>query len=117
MAKTSTTTITVEIGGDGVDQTYEPAGSPITNTSAPSGGPMPYVLSSGDNTISVPSGSVGFVIVPSTASTVVKKLKGGAGDTGFTIRASAPSVVSMPNSTSSILINASAGETVSIQWL
>ncbi len=117
MAKTTTTSISVAVSGDGVAATYTPASAPITNTTGPAGGPVDVALSSGDNTITVPSGSKGMLLVPPATSSVVKKLKGDAGDTGFTIAPALPSVLALPTGTTSILINAASSETVSIHWL
>jgi hypothetical protein len=117
MAKTSTTTVTMSVTGDGVSLSYTPLGAPIVNAAAPAGGPVAIALAAGDNTITVPPGAVGFILVPPAASVVVKRLKGIAADTGFTLAPATPSVIALPTAAASVLLNASATETVSIQWI
>ncbi len=117
MAKTSTTSISVEVTGDGVTASYTPPSAPVVNTTAPAGGPVSVTLSTGDNTITVPSGTQAFLLVPPATSTVVKLLKGAAPDTGFAIALAQPSFIAVPAATATILVNAASGETVSIHWL
>jgi hypothetical protein len=117
MAKASTTTIEVEVSGDGVTCEYTPSGAPIENSAAPAGGPVTVSLSSGNNAVTVPTGAVAVLIVPSTGSTVAKKLKGDNADTGFGIRPSAPSLISLVASASTVIINAASAEDISIFWL
>jgi hypothetical protein len=117
MSKTSTISVQLSVIGDGVSDLYTPPGYPIVNNSAPTGIPVPIVLALGDNTIAVPTGTQAFLLQPPTGSVVTKKLKGVGGDTGFLINPSLPLIVPVPTGTTSILINASAGETVQIAWL
>lgn len=62
----------------------------------------------GDNTIAVPTGSLGAIILPAVGSATLK-LKGAAGDTGVTLHPTNPTMISFPAGTSSLLLNASAG--------
>jgi hypothetical protein len=117
MAKTSTTSVSVAVSGDGVAETFTPSSSPVINASAPAGGPISVALSTGDNTLTVPPGAQGFVFVPPTSSVVVKKLKGIAGDTGFTLSPTLPSVIMLPAGATTALVNAASSETVSIHWI
>lgn len=117
MAKTATTTISVLVTGDGVNETFQPPTQPVANTNAPAGGPISVALSSGDNTLTVPPGAMGLLLVPPSSSVVVKKLKGIGGDTGFTINAALPQVIWLPAGASTMLLNAASSETVSIHWL
>lgn len=112
MAKTSTLTITVQVTGDGVNDNWTP--TPPQNTAAPGGGPQLLALASGDNTITVPAGASGFVLLPPAGSAVVKKIKGAGGDTGVTISNTLPFVGSV--SAGSLIINASNVENVQIFW-
>ena len=116
MAKASTVTLSVTITGDGESLSYSlPAGN-ITNAAAPMGGPIPTALTSGDNTITVPSGAVEVLIVPPAASVVVKKLKGIGGDTGVTISPSQPMMLSLPAGATTFILNAGSTETVTLVW-
>lgn len=117
MAKTATTSISVLVTGDGVNETFQPPTQPIVNAAAPAGGPISVALASGDNTLTVPPGAQGLIFVPPSASVVVKKLKGVGGDTGFTLSATLPSVLMLPAGTATVLINAASSETVSIHWI
>lgn len=117
MAKKSSLSMTVTVAGDGVNTTYNPVGTPIVNLAAPAGGPLSVALTTGDNTLAVPAGAVALLVVPDPASVVVKKLKGVGGDTGFTIAPASPSLLGLPSSAVSVLLNASAGETITIEWL
>lgn len=117
MAKKSTVTLAVTVTGDGVNTTYNPVGTPIINLAAPAGGPIAAALSTGDNTLTVPAGASHLLIVPATDSVVVKKLKGVGGDTGFTIAPASPTLLGLPAAAVSVLLNASAGEVITIEWL
>lgn len=117
MAKKSTTTLSTTIAGDGISTTYTPPGAPIVNNTAPAGGPISVLLSTGDNTLTVPSGAVALLIVPPSDSVVVKKLKGVGGDTGVTIAPAAPTYLGLPASATEVLLNAASGETVTLEWL
>jgi hypothetical protein len=114
MSKTSTTQISVSTIGDGVLSTDAP---PATiNIAAPSGGPVAVALALGDNTIAVPSGATGMVLIPSSSSTNAKRLKGLAGDTGFALRPNEPASIPLPASTTTVLLNSAAAETVFVHW-
>lgn len=118
MAKTSTVTINVSVTGDGIATSYQPPGSPLVNPGAPGGGPITYALSSGDNTIAIPPGSLGVFIIPASTSTVAKKLKGSGGDTGFPI---SPNLMSGPISLvvgqASLMLNAASAENITLDWV
>lgn len=116
MAKISTTTLAVVVSGDGVSESYTPPGAPITNANAPAGGPLNVALTTGDNTLAVPAGAVAVLLVPPTSSTVVKKLKV-PGDAGTPFGRAAPSLLGLDVGTSTLTINASAGETIAVHWL
>lgn len=117
MAKTATTSISVLVTGDGVNESFIPPTAPMVNAAAPAGGPLSVALSSGDNTLTVPPGAQGLIFVPPSSSVVVKKLKGIGGDTGFTISPTLPSILMLPAGASTVLINAASSETVSIHWI
>lgn len=67
-------------------------------------------LSSGANTITVPSGAVAVTIIPPAANAVAMTLKGVAGDTGIALSLLAPSSISLL-SVSSFVINAASAIT------
>ena len=50
------------------------------------------VLASGDNSISVPAGSIGFIFAPLPTNTAALTLKGASADTGLPIPRSSPSL-------------------------
>jgi hypothetical protein len=84
MAKLATTTLSVTVTGDGVNETYVPPTAPVVERErARRRTAQSVALSSGDNTLSVPPGAQGLIFVPPSASAVAKKLKGIGGDTGL----------------------------------
>lgn len=117
MAKTATTSISVLVTGDGVNESFIPPTAPLVNAAAPAGGPLSVALASGDNTLTVPPGAQGFIFVPPSSSVVAKKLKGIGGDTGFSLSPTNPSVIMLVAGASTVLINAGSAETVSIHWI
>lgn len=114
MATTVETQITITSSGDGIDSDWEPRA--MENSAGAAGGPVRTSLSSGDNTITVPTGAMGMVLLPPAASATVLKLKGGAGETGFCLRSGQASSIPLPTGTASVLINASAAELVYVHW-
>lgn len=109
--------MSVTLNGDGVTTTYVPAAFPWSNATAPEGIPISVALSSGNNSLVVPSGTLAMLIEPPAASVVAKVLKGITGDTGFAISPNVPSFISLPASTTTVILNAASGETVNISWL
>jgi hypothetical protein len=116
MSKTSTVTLTVSVTGDGLSESYAlPA---VVNAAAPGGGPSNLALATGFNSIAVPPGSLGFILIPPVGSVITKTLKGITGDTGIPLHVTNPTWVSLPPATATIGITAGgAGETVAIHWL
>lgn len=68
----------------------------------------PLDLSSGDNTISVPSGVTAIWFTPPSANAVVLKLKGNAGDTGVNLHLTRPQLLHVDGSGQDIIINAAS---------
>lgn len=119
MAKQSTLALTVTISGDGMvsADVYTPPGLPLINATAPGGPASPITLASGDNTINVPAGAMGFCYVPPSGSVVAKQLRSGAGVTGPSASASLPLVWIYPSpAPSTMVINAASGESGWITW-
>lgn len=116
MAKTSRVSIGITVEGDGETGTYVPPTSPITNATAPQGGPIAYALSAGNNVITIPTGAIGVIIVPAATNGNAKTLKGVAGDTGVALRTNAPSVISFATGSTVFSINATGTETVDLHW-
>jgi len=121
MAKLSKLSIGVTVSGDGTTTTYAPPGNPFENAAAPNGGTVDFDLAMGVNTIPIPSGgaagAVGVVIVPPAGSANAKILKGVGGDTGFTIHANRPTVLSFDPATTDFVIDSAGAETIELQWL
>lgn len=72
-------------------------------------------LSSGDNTITVPTGGssvpVAVIIVPPAGNTDTLTLKGAGGDTGVGIKPTDPCCISLPSGATSFILNAGAAIT------
>ena len=70
---------------------------------------LPVALASGANTITVPTGATGVIVIPPVANTVALTLKGIAGDTGIPLSLTQPSVLTFPASPpASIVVNAAS---------
>lgn len=65
-------------------------------------------LASGTNTISVPSGAVGCLIVPPSGNTIAITLKGVGADTGFRIHNTNPIMLSFDSSVTSFVLSAAS---------
>jgi hypothetical protein len=76
---------------------------------------IPVILASGDNTISVPSGAVGVLIVPPTTNTNTLKYRtsSNSGDTGLSIAPASFSVHMFPlTAPTSLIVNAAGAVSV-----
>jgi hypothetical protein len=75
-------------------------------------------LASGFNSVAVPAGATGVIIIPPTANAVALTLKGVTGDTGIAISPSQPSLImfatSPPASFGVTAAGATTGETAFI---
>lgn len=115
MSKTSTTQITVTTTGDGVTSTDSPTA--VTSTNCPSGGPLKTSLTSGDNSVTFPSGATGLLLIPPSDSTVDIIFKGVNGDTGVKIYPTKPFLYWFKSGETGIVINVSANLVTSIHWI
>ncbi len=91
-----------------------------TNAASP-GSLEVQALSSGANTITVPSSTgvtvTGVTIIPPTGNTVAITLKGVTGDTGILLHETDPSTISLDNTVTSFCLNAaSAVQGVRFIW-
>jgi hypothetical protein len=68
-------------------------------------------LTSGNNTINVPSGATGLTIVMPTANTVQVTLKGVNGDTGIPLNLTDPSSIGILPTLTSLVLNAASALT------
>jgi ABC-type Na+ efflux pump permease subunit len=120
MAKTSTSSLSVAVSGDGiVGETYVPQGYPVVNVAAPAGGEFPYALTSGDNTIAVPAGAIGYILRPLTSSIVAKQIRSASSVVGPSIAPALPfGPLFFPASPpANIVVNAASPEPVFVMWL
>lgn len=101
MSVTSDRSIAITFTGDvEYSQTFE------ASTNATGSGQIQLInLSSGANTITVPSGAVAVTIIPPTANAVTMTLKGVSGDTGIALALTAPCSLSL-SSVSTFVITA-----------
>lgn len=112
MSKTSTSTISVTVLGDGTSLTDSDTVVDATSAVAPTSAS----LSAGANTISVPSGVNGVKIKPLPSNVVTLTLKGVTGDTGVPISPSQPSYLALPTGASTFVITAGGSATVLLVW-
>ncbi len=88
---------------------------PLTiNNNTPVDAVSTQALSSGDNTLDVPSGALSAIIIPPTGNVIVLTLKGNAADVGIVISPVNPTVLSLTDAT--FILNVSAGVTLVIAW-
>lgn len=107
MSITSNRSVTIEFTGDiEYSQTFEAA---VVSTG--SGQNQKVALSSGNNTITVPSSAVAVTILPPSDNTVVLTLKGVAGDTGISLSLTDPTSIGL-NGVSSFVLNAASAVSV-----
>jgi hypothetical protein len=118
MAATATITVSGSITGLTVGSIT--VSGQITSAAAV-GELLVQALTSGNNSITVPSGSVAVIITPPSASAVTLTLKGVNGDTGVIIAPSGsvsfPATIPLGAAQTTIVINASAPVTVSILFV
>ena len=81
------------------------------------GGVIQVSLAMGDNTLTIPTGCIGALIVPDTESAVTKTIKGNAADVGVTMRADYPFMLSFPDAAVDFIVTAGAAEDVAVHWL
>jgi hypothetical protein len=113
MAVSSTRSIST---GMGDDITFSRIDSAATNATAP-GVVEKKDLSSGNNTITVPSGSKGVTLKPPSANTQALILKGVNGDTGVGIHKTDPTSIGLETTTTSFVVNAAGSVTgVVLVW-
>jgi hypothetical protein len=113
VSKTSEVSITYSATGDGMTLTFT---STTQENAASPGEHLPIALASGDNTITVPTGARGVLIVPGATSTVVKKIKGVGGDTGVTIAPAYATYIALPTGAANFILNAASIETLDLYW-
>lgn len=112
------TTVKIEIKvtatGEGLKSEWLP--SVTSNTTGAAGGPVRTTLAAGDNYVAIPTGAMGFVLVPPSTSAVTKRLKHHSGETGIAIRTGEPVALSLATGVATMMINASAAESVYLHW-
>jgi hypothetical protein len=111
MSVTSTRQVIVAFQGD---VTYNQEFDAVVTTTGP-GSQFLQALTSGNNTITVPSstGVTGVTIVPLSTNTVAITLKGVAGDTGISIALTSPTSLGL-NGVSSFVLNTSTAQNIRI---
>lgn len=114
MATTAETQITIESSGDGIESEWQPRA--MTNNTAAAGGPVRTPLSAGDNYLLVPTGAMGVVLLPPATSSVTKRLKHHAGETGFAIRTAEAASIPLPTGVATMMVHASAAELLYVHW-
>lgn len=116
MATTATRSTTIVFTGDVTGTEVYTAAS---NSSSP--GQLQIVaLSSGNNTITLPTSSTtvaSVTILPPTGNSVALILKGIAGDTGINLHPTDPTTIAFPNSgVTSFVINAGSAVNIRLTW-
>lgn len=107
MSVTSGRSVTITFTGD-IEYTQSFS---ATNVSTGSGQNQLVSLSSGNNTITVPSNAVAVTIEMPSGNTVQVTLKGVNGDTGIALHLTDPTSIGL-NAVSSFVLNAASAVTV-----
>lgn len=118
MSKAAALALSLTVQGDGQNTAWAPTVA-ITNAASP-GGSQQIALSSGANTITVPTGAIGFVYVPPSSSGVSKTLKGVSGDTGLPMATAIPTPYDWEGAASppaTFVITAASSETGTMYWV
>lgn len=111
MSITANVTININFSGD---ITYTQDFDADANIASP-GSSITTNLASGANTITVPTGATGVLIVPPASNAVTLTLKGVTGDTGIAVGLISPIFLSL-NSVSTFVITAGSAVTVRLIW-
>jgi hypothetical protein len=77
----------------------------ITYNPATIGETLDFTTISGDNTLAIPSGSMGLIVIPPTGNTTKIVLKGSSGDTGVSLHLTDPSKISIGSGQTSLILN------------
>jgi len=94
---------------------YNYDSQPINGTAGT--GPDVASLSNGANTITCPTGAVGFVIIPPTSNSVTITLKGVSGDTGISLSPSQPSCITVGTLPANFVLTTNGSVNVTIVWI
>jgi len=90
---------------------------PLTITNATTVGAVSELTSiNGDNAVTIPANAIGCIIVPPIGSTLAKKYKGAAGDTGISLHLTNPQVICFASGVTSFILNVAGIETIEITW-
>jgi hypothetical protein len=73
-------------------------------------------LSSGNNSITVPTGATALTIAPPSGNTVAITLKGVNGDTGIALHRTHPTSIGIYSTVTAIVLNAGSAVTVKLIW-
>lgn len=74
------------------------------------------VLAVGANTITVPTGATGVIIVPPNPNANTLILKGVAGDTGTTLASTLPTLLCIATGVASFVLQASGLTAIELSW-
>lgn len=110
------TQISVKSSGDGIEGESEWKPTLMTNARGAAAGPSKYLLATGVNSVTVPTGTMGMTIQPPAASLAVLRLPGVSGATGMAMRTGYASTNPLPTGTTSVLIDSNREELVYIHW-
>jgi hypothetical protein len=71
---------------------------------------------SGNNTVTVPVGALGVIIIPPAGNTIQITLKGVAGDTGVSLNLTDPSKISLNPGQATFVLNVGGAITLELEW-
>jgi hypothetical protein len=71
---------------------------------------------SGNNTVTVPTGATGFILIPPAGNMTPIVLKGASGDTGVSLHLTDPSKISLASGQTTVILNVTGVITLEIEW-
>ena len=115
MASTGTVTIAATVSGLPTGaKSFSFAYGPIVGAVAEI---LDVALTTGNNTITVPTGATWMLIAPPSGNTVQITLKGASGDTGFGLDLTRATLLPLGAGTTSVILNAAGGVTPEISFI
>lgn len=114
MAATASVTITGSVAGG-------PSGSktmsiPVISSATSTDALGVVALSSGFNSVTVPSNTTGVVIVPPAGNTQTITLKGVTGDTGIPLHVTNATLLTLPSSSTTLGVTVGGAITCELFW-
>ncbi len=110
------TQVSLRSSGDGLEEEGEWKTTLMTNSIGPAAGPVKYLLATGLNLLTVPTGAMSLTIQPPTGSLAQIQLPGVSGATGMVLRTGCASMNPIPTAVPTMMVATSRQELVYLHW-